>query len=71
MKTPVDARLLDEARRFAFRFACEDCAHFVAARGERAAAHGACSLGYPPAPRADALSGHAIEIELCKSFELA
>jgi hypothetical protein len=62
VRTPVDERLRTEAARFAFRFACEDCAHFDA-RGER------CSLAYPPAPRRDALE--AAVLELCKAFELS
>jgi len=61
VKLPVDARLLDEAARFAFRFSCDDCAHFDARR-ER------CSLGYPPAPRREALTG--LHLELCKAYEL-
>jgi hypothetical protein len=61
VRTLVDARLRDEAARFAFRFACDDCTHFDARR-ER------CSLGYPAAPRRDALS--ATHLELCKSYEL-
>jgi len=61
VKLPVDARLLDEARSFAFRFACDDCAHFDERR-ER------CSLGYPAAPRRQALAGP--HHELCKAFEL-
>lgn len=63
MRTPVDARLREEARRFAFRFACDDCAHFDA----RAAR---CSLGYPAAPRRGALEG-GTHLELCKEYELA
>ncbi|HEY8088022.1 MAG TPA: hypothetical protein VIF09_09255 [Polyangiaceae bacterium] len=62
MRTRVDDRLRDEARRFALRFACDDCAHFDPARAR-------CSLGYPAAPRRDALT--RAEVELCKSFELA
>ncbi len=61
MRTPVDSRLLDEAARFAFRFSCDDCAHFDADR-ER------CSLGYPAAPRRDALE--RAHLELCKDFDL-
>ncbi len=61
MKTRVDATLLAQAAEFAFRFACEDCAHFDAAR-ER------CSLAYPAAPRRVAL--REPEITLCKTFEL-
>jgi len=62
VRTPVDARLLEEAARFAFRFACEECAHFDVDAGR-------CSLGYPAAPRRDALG--ARHLELCKEFELA
>lgn len=62
MRTPVDDRLRDEAARFAFRFACDDCAHFDAAAGR-------CSLGYLAEPRRDGLDGR--HIELCKSYELA
>ena len=61
MKLAVDARLLDEALRFAFRFACDDCAHFDDRR-ER------CSLGYPAAPRRAALATPFLE--LCKAYEL-
>lgn len=61
MKTRVDAVLLAQAAEFAFRFACEDCAHFDPAR-ER------CSLSYPAAPRRGALGEP--EITLCKTFEL-
>ena len=62
MRTRVDARLRGEAERFAFRFACEDCAHF-----ERTGA--SCSLSYHAAPRQDAL--WHVHLELCKAFELA
>ncbi len=61
MKTWVDSALREEAKRFAFRFACDDCAHFDPA-GEL------CSFGYPAAPRRDALDSAAME--LCKAFEL-
>jgi hypothetical protein len=70
MKTPVDLRLLEEAKRLRFRFACEDCAHFGADE-ER------CSFGYRAAPRraeldADApRDGAPASLELCKVFELA
>jgi hypothetical protein len=62
VKTPVDARLRDEAARYVFRFACEDCVHFCPARDR-------CSLSYPAAPRRDALRGETLET--CKEFELA
>jgi hypothetical protein len=61
MRTRVDERLRHEAARFAFRFACDHCAHFDASAVR-------CSLGYPPAPRHDALE--EAHVELCKSFEL-
>ena len=61
MRTLVDQRLLDEARRFAFRFACEDCAHFDADTGR-------CSLSYPTTPRRDDLGRP--HLELCKTYEL-
>jgi hypothetical protein len=62
MRTRVDDRLREEAARFSFRFACDDCAHF-----DPGAAR--CSLGYPAEPRRDALS-HPF-LELCKEFDLA
>ncbi|HEX3771608.1 MAG TPA: hypothetical protein VHV30_12110 [Polyangiaceae bacterium] len=62
MKTPVDARLRDEAARFAFRFACDDCAHFDAGAAR-------CSLQFPATLRRGALE-EAPAIELCKAFEL-
>ncbi len=61
MQTAVDNQLRDEARRYAFRFACDDCAHFEAG-AER------CSLEYPAVPRRGALEGK--HLELCKGFEL-
>ena len=65
MKTRVDDRLREEAARFAFRFACDDCVHFDEGRVR-------CSLGYPPYPRRAALEVlHGTHLELCKSFELA
>ncbi len=71
MKTPVDDRLVEEARRLHFRFACEDCAHFAPAREQ-------CSLGYPAAPRRQELDrarpceGSTLHlVELCKAYELA
>jgi hypothetical protein len=61
VKTLIDARLREEASRFAFRFACDHCAHFDEAR-ER------CSLAYPAAPRRHALDGDGLEF--CKAFDL-
>jgi hypothetical protein len=71
MKTPIDARLLAEAARFSFRFACDDCAHFD---GASRAGAGLCSLSYPAAPRREALGTASADrpstLELCKEFEL-
>ncbi len=62
MKTRVDERLREgEAERFSLRFACDDCAHFDAARGR-------CSLDYPAEPRRGGLRQG--ELEFCKAFEL-
>jgi hypothetical protein len=65
VKTPIDVRLREEAARYAFRFACEDCIHFNPQR-ER------CSLAFPPSPRRGVLdlAVPADGLELCKSFEL-
>jgi hypothetical protein len=65
MRSRIDARLRSEAARFVFRFACEECAHFDEGRQ-------GCSLGYPAAPRRDALDTAGVEacMELCKEFEL-
>lgn len=65
MRSPVDARLREEAARYVFRFACEDCAHFDDGRAR-------CSLEYPAAPRRDVLDATARDscLELCKAFEL-
>lgn len=62
MKTPVDDRLRQEASTFALRFACEDCAHAAQGDGLR------CTLGYPAAPRREALDEG--EIVFCKEFDL-
>jgi hypothetical protein len=61
MRTRVDPQLRLEASQFAFRFACEDCAHFDPSLAR-------CSLAYVPAPRRAALEGSCLE--LCKTFEL-
>jgi len=65
----VDTALQDEARRFSYRFACEDCAH-AATLTSVSEAPGAlrCSLGYPAEPRREALLGRYVT--LCKTFEL-
>jgi hypothetical protein len=63
MRTLVDARLREEAKRFSFRFACDDCVHF-----DEDGPAGRCSLRYPAAPRRTALANECVE--LCKEFEL-
>jgi hypothetical protein len=67
MRILVDVRLRTEAARVAFRFACEDCAHFAPAV-ER------CSLGHPPEPRRHVLEGAGLHrerhLETCKDFDL-
>jgi hypothetical protein len=65
VRTLVDPRLRDEAERFSFRFACDDCVHFDELGREGA---GCCSLEYPAAPRRNALAHE--HLELCKEFEL-
>jgi hypothetical protein len=72
MKTQVDPHLRAEARRLAFRFACDDCAHFSPASAPPSSGTsldpGRCSLGFVASPRRGALE--ADEVELCKTFEL-
>jgi hypothetical protein len=59
----IDAKLIEEARRFRLVFACPDCASFDADR-ER------CTLGFPHEPhREPTLEGRA-EVIFCKTFEL-
>jgi hypothetical protein len=57
------ATLRAQARRFALRFACEDCIHFDAARA-------LCAHGYPTDEhRAERLEQDAFVF--CKEFEFA
>jgi hypothetical protein len=63
MKTRADARLREEAARFALRFACDDCAHFAHAEAR-------CAHGYPPEPRRDAIDRDPFVV-FCKEFELS
>jgi hypothetical protein len=62
MRHVVDARLLDEARTFSLRFACEDCAHFDAKRD-------ACTHGYTERPNRSDLESRAT-LAFCKEFEM-
>ncbi len=63
LRTLIDPRLREEARRFALRFTCVDCVHFEV-EGQ------ACANGYPNrvhlAVDLDADAG----LEFCKEFEL-
>jgi hypothetical protein len=62
VKTRVSLELREQAKHFAFRFACEDCAHF-SPESHR------CAHGYPPGPR-----HHAMDedwVTFCKEFDLA
>jgi len=69
MRTLVDARLRDQARRYGFRFACEDCAHATRpSSDERPRGSLECSLGYPAEPHRCALAES--HLTLCKAFEL-
>jgi hypothetical protein len=70
MKTVVDSRLREQARRFELRFACDDCVHFQPSDGPSFSSSSGCSLAYPAAPRRDALTAQP-SLEFCKSFELA
>ena len=68
---PVDARLLDEARRFHLVFACTDCASFDPGDGEEeSAAPGRCSLGFPNEMHRDPRLDGRRELIFCKAFEL-
>jgi len=61
LKTPVDARLRDEAKRFLLRHRCDDCANFDAA-GEK------CVHGYPTEEHRRGVEADVIVF--CKEFEL-
>lgn len=64
MRWLVDARLVEEARRHALRFACEDCAHRTDSAG--------CAHGYPAdaRPRREDLAAPGATMSFCKEFEL-
>jgi len=63
METPVDARLIEEARTYRLRFACPDCVHFEPESQS-------CSNGYPSEPHRDASLVPNSIVMFCKSFEL-
>ena len=60
MKTRVDLVLREEARRFSFRFACHDCAHWTGS---------ACGNAWPTFVDAEAIVRDD-EVTFCKEFEL-
>ncbi len=63
MKTPIDARLIDELRVFRLRFTCDDCAFFSADPTPR------CGNGYPLGERRDRDLRVGEEVVFCKEFE--
>jgi hypothetical protein len=63
VRTLIDPRLRAEAKRFEFRFTCEDCAHFAAERR-------ACANEYPTRPHLGVDLDAAESLEFCKEFEL-
>ena len=63
MKHTVDRQLLEQARTFSLRYACEDCAHFDA-DGAR------CIHGYVERPTREALEQVGGAVAFCKEFEL-
>jgi hypothetical protein len=63
LKTPIDARLLDELRVYRLRFTCDDCAFFVDSSTPR------CGHGYPLGERRDRDLKVGDELVFCKEFE--
>ena len=63
MDSPVDARFIEEARKYRLRFACADCAHFQPESRS-------CANGYPTEPHlvSELVAGGVVIF--CKSFEL-
>jgi len=65
VRTKVTLRLVDEAEHFGLRYACDDCAHFIADSASTAAR---CAHGYPLGERLGGLR-EGREIEFCKEWE--
>ncbi|MFI5302240.1 MAG: hypothetical protein ACHREM_29465 [Polyangiales bacterium] len=63
MTTPIDARLIEEARVHRLRFACDDCAFFLDSPAPR------CGHGYPLGERADRVLRVGESLVFCKEFE--
>lgn len=66
MRTPVTPELVEEARAFALRWACEHCAHFGSA-GEEARER--CGNGWPNDEHREARLRAGGAIAFCKEFE--
>ncbi len=64
MKSRVDAQFREEARRFAFEFTCERCAHFDPEARR-------CANGYPTAEHRARPLERVEHWVFCKEFELA
>jgi hypothetical protein len=63
MRLPVDAQFLHEVERFALRFTCECCVHFVTSAG-------LCGNGWPTADHIRVpLPGE--RVVFCKEFEVS
>ncbi|HEX9622093.1 MAG TPA: hypothetical protein VF989_18230 [Polyangiaceae bacterium] len=63
MITRVTPELVRDARRYAFRYGCESCAHYEIERSE-------CSNGYPNAAHRERSLGERGTVVFCKLFEL-
>ncbi len=63
MRTLIDSRLREEARRFELRFTCESCVHFAEARR-------ACANEYPTDAHLHVDLDHGEALEFCKELEL-
>ena len=70
MRFPLTATLIEEARRFELRSACQDCLFWLERRG-------ACLHGWPdegqrrwPIDAPDAAGNPPTDVAFCKEFEL-
>jgi hypothetical protein len=63
MRHRVDAHLREQARSFALKFACRDCAHFDAKRD-------LCVHGYTERPSSSDMEKPDADLAFCKEFEL-
>jgi hypothetical protein len=65
MRLPVDAQFLHEVERFALRFTCESCVHFVTDVG----ADPVCGNGWPTDEHV-AVPVPGERVVFCKEFEV-